>query len=188
MGELSSTERAAVESIDAAPMLDRVLAWSAINSGSRNLEGLERMAGALADAFSALPGELRFEPAAPVESVDAAGRTFAIEHGRHLHLTRAATGAGAAAVHGPHGHGVRRRSCIPGDALAGGGSPQRSRRRRHEGRHRGHARGAAAVEARAGADRLGYDVVINSDEEVGSLVLGGPAGAGGAGQARGADL
>ena len=42
MGELSSIERAAVERAGAEPMLDQVLAWAAINSGSRNLGGLER--------------------------------------------------------------------------------------------------------------------------------------------------
>ena len=45
-----------------------------------------------------------------------------------------------------------------------------------------------AVEASPLADRLGYEVVINSDEEVGSLGLGGAARASRAGQARGADL
>ena len=87
MGEVSSIERGAIEQIDGPRMLDQVLAWSAINSGSRNLSGLERMAGVLGEAFASLPGEIRFEVAGAVESVDASGRTFAIEHGRHLHLS-----------------------------------------------------------------------------------------------------
>ena len=87
MGELLSTERDAVERAAAEPMLDQVLAWSAVNSGSRNLGGLERMAELLADAFSALPGVLRLENPAPVESVDSAGKAIAIRHGRHLHLS-----------------------------------------------------------------------------------------------------
>ena len=45
-----------------------------------------------------------------------------------------------------------------------------------------------AVEASPAADRIGYDVVINSDEEVGSLGVGGADRASRAGQARGADL
>ena len=57
--ELTSTERGAVELAGAQPMLDQVLAWAAVNSGSRNLAGLERMADLLADAFAALPGVLR---------------------------------------------------------------------------------------------------------------------------------
>ena len=87
MAELSTDERAVVERAAAEPMLDRVLEWSAVNSGSRNLDGLERVANLLADAFSALPGQIRFEEPAAIEAVDTAGRTTAVEHGRHLHLT-----------------------------------------------------------------------------------------------------
>src|SRR6476661_1852012 len=83
---LTAVERQAVERAGAEPMLDQVLAWSAINSGSRNLEGLGRIAGVLADAFSALPGEVRLIDPAAVEAVDSAGRTIALDHGKHLHL------------------------------------------------------------------------------------------------------
>jgi glutamate carboxypeptidase len=58
MGELSSTERQTVDGASAEPMLDQVLAWSAINSGSHNLPGLERMAESLADALATQPGNL----------------------------------------------------------------------------------------------------------------------------------
>src|SRR5258708_9561749 len=86
MGKLSSTERAAAERAAAEPMLDQLLAWSAVNSGSRNLAGLERKADLLVDAFSALPGVLRLEAPHPLETGDAAGRTVRGEHGRPLHL------------------------------------------------------------------------------------------------------
>ena len=65
MALLSSNERAVVERAGAEPMLDQVLAWAAVNSGSRNLSGLERMADLLVDAFAALPGLLRLENPAP---------------------------------------------------------------------------------------------------------------------------
>ena len=87
MGELSSTEREIVERAAAEPMLDQVLAWSAINSGSRNLAGLERMADLLADAFAALPGVLRLEPGDRSRASMARARRSNIQHGRHLHLT-----------------------------------------------------------------------------------------------------
>ena len=74
MGELSSTEAQIVERAAAEPMLEQVLEWSAVNSGSRNLAGLERMAALLADAFSSLPGDLSLEKPAPVEAVDSSGR------------------------------------------------------------------------------------------------------------------
>ena len=78
MGNLTSSEQAAVERAGAEPMLDQVLAWSAVNSGSRNLDGLGRMAGLLADAFAALPGDVLFEPPGEVEAVDEAGRASSI--------------------------------------------------------------------------------------------------------------
>jgi glutamate carboxypeptidase len=169
MGELSSTERAAVESIEAAPMLDRVLAWSAINSGSRNLEGLERIAGALAEAFSALPGELRFEPAAAVESVDEAGWTFAIEHGRHLRLT-VRPQAPVQLLFTGHmdtvfaaDHAFQETRWLEEGVLNGPGVADM------KGGIAVMLAALAAVERTPGAARLGYDVVINSDEEVGSL-------------------
>jgi glutamate carboxypeptidase len=86
MGDLSRDEQSAVEAAAVEPMLDQVLEWSAVNSGSRNLPGLERMGAILADAFSSLPGELELVDSAPVEAVDPAGHTIAIEHGQNLHL------------------------------------------------------------------------------------------------------
>jgi glutamate carboxypeptidase len=50
-----------------------VEAWSAINSGTGNLEGLARQAGALADAFSALPGRDRLARPLPSAGVDRDG-------------------------------------------------------------------------------------------------------------------
>ena len=58
MPKLTSLEAEVIEHCGDAPMLDQVVAWSAINSGSRNLDGLDRIAGILAEAFSPLPGRL----------------------------------------------------------------------------------------------------------------------------------
>jgi glutamate carboxypeptidase len=83
---MSSTEQEIVERARAGATQDEVLAWSAINSGSRNLDGLASMAEVLANAFAALPGELVLDPPASVEAIDTQGREIQIEHGRHLHL------------------------------------------------------------------------------------------------------
>src|SRR5690348_1542587 len=84
MQSLSPAEEALVAAIDPAPMLAQVEAWSAINSGTGNLEGLARQAAALADAFAVLPGDLELRDPAPVESVSADGRIENRSHGRHL--------------------------------------------------------------------------------------------------------
>ena len=67
-------------------MLAQVEAWAAINSGSRNLGGLEAIAGTLAEAFGALPGDLTLEEPTPVEAIDTRGQGDALPHGRNLHL------------------------------------------------------------------------------------------------------
>ena len=59
MGALSRTEQDAVERAQGADMLVQVETWAAVNSGSRHMAGLQHMAGLLADAYSALPGEVR---------------------------------------------------------------------------------------------------------------------------------
>src|SRR5688500_5053834 len=85
---LRSDEAEVLAALDAQgpAMLAQVQAWSAINSGSRNLDGLAHMADMLAEAFGTLgPVEL-CEPA-PVELVDADGIARPVHHGRNLHLS-----------------------------------------------------------------------------------------------------
>jgi len=169
MGELSSTEREAVERAAAEPMLDQVLAWAAINSGSRNLGGLERMAELLADAFAALPGALRLDHPQPVENVDPAGKTAKIKHGRHLHLTVRPTAPVQLLLTGHMDtvfgadHAFQATRWIEDGILGGPGVADM------KGGLAVMLAALKAVEKNRGVDRLGYEVVINSDEEVGSL-------------------
>lgn len=55
-------------------MVDRAVGWCAVNSGSRNVPGLETTAGILGDAFAVLPGELIQRPLAPSIEIAADGR------------------------------------------------------------------------------------------------------------------
>jgi glutamate carboxypeptidase len=169
MGELSSTEQAAVERAAAEPMRDQVLAWSAVNSGSRNLAGLERMADLLTDAFAALPGALRLETADPVEAIDTAGKPARVEHGRHLHLTvrpmapvqMLFTGH-MDTVFGTD-HAFQATRWLEDGVLNGPGVADM------KGGIAVMLAALKAVEQNPLADRIGYEVVVNSDEEVGSL-------------------
>jgi glutamate carboxypeptidase len=56
MGALTSTEQESVERAAAEPMLDQGREWALVNSGSRNLDGLARIADLLGNAFATLPG------------------------------------------------------------------------------------------------------------------------------------
>ncbi len=169
MSQLSSVERAVVERTGAEPMLDQVLAWAAINSGSRNLAGLKRMADVLVDAFAALPGSLRLENPATVEAVDSAGRAAAVEHGRHLHLTVRPTAPVQLLFTGhmdtvfAADHGFQETRWLEDGVLNGPGVADM------KGGLAVMLAALKAVEGSPDADRIGYEVVINSDEEVGSL-------------------
>ncbi len=169
MGALSSTEQEAAERASAEPMLAQVEAWAAINSGTANLAGLEAVAGSLADDFSALPGELRLEQAAPVQLVDASGAVRDAAHGANLHL--------AVRPQAP----VQLLLTGHMDTVFAADHPFQSLAWIEQGRVLG-GPGVAdmkggiavmlaalkAVEASPERGEIGYEVVINSDEEVGS--------------------
>ena len=169
MEGLNRAERACVEQAMAAPMLPQVEAWAAINSGSRNLDGLTTVAARLASAFADLPGEVRLADAAAVDAIDSAGQRIELAHGRNLHLAVRAeapiqllfTGH-MDTVFGAD-HAFQSLTWIePGKVLGGPGVADM------KGGIAVMLAALNAVEASPFASGLGYEVVINSDEEVGS--------------------
>ncbi len=169
MGALSSTEQDTVERAAAEPMLDPLLAWAAINSGSRNLSGLQRMADVLGDAFSALPGELTMVEAGPVEAVDESGRRHPLDHGRNLHLKvrpqvpLQLLFTGHMDTVFAQTHDFQQSRWLDDGTLNGPGVADM------KGGIAVMLAALKAVEASEAAASIGYEVVINSDEEVGSL-------------------
>ncbi|HEX8447855.1 MAG TPA: hydrolase [Sphingomonas sp.] len=153
----------------AAPMLDQVLAWSAVNSGSRNLDGLATMAGLLADAFAGLPGPITLCDPEPVDAVLPDGRRVDLAHGRSLHLRvrpeapvqLLLTGHMDTVFAADHPFQQTRwtgEACLNGPGVAdmkGGIAIMLA--------------ALHAIEQDPVRDRLGYEVVLNADEEVGSL-------------------
>lgn len=155
-----------VEPIELAPIREQVLSWTAINSGTANLEGLKTMASVLADAFVALPGEVTLEAPAEVDTVTAEGKLAPVAHGRHLVLRVRPE--------------AKRRVLLTGhmDTVYAADHPFQASEWLDDTRLRGP--GAADMKGgialmlaglRAFEDSLptlGYDVMINSDEETGS--------------------
>ena len=167
MAGLTRIEEEAVARCADAPMLDQVSRWAAVNSGSRHLEGLERMATELADAFAVLPGKVALEDAAPVKAMAVDGALAPVAHGRNLHVV-VRPDAPVQLLFTGHM-----------DTVFGADHPFQQVFWREEGVLGGPGvadmkSGIAvmlaalrAVEA-VGAKQLGYEIVINSDEEVGS--------------------
>lgn len=151
-----------------APMLGQVERWAAVNSGSRNLPGLADMAGLLADAFSALPGDIDLASPDEVDAVDTDGTIRVVNHGRHLHIT--------VRPHAPA------QILLTGhmDTVFAATDPFQELRWLENGVLNGPGvadmkggialmlAALKAVEASPAATRIGYEVIINSDEEVGS--------------------
>lgn len=168
MATLSSVEHAAIEAAQAAPMLAQVERWAPVNSGSRNLDGLKAVAGLLADAFAALPGEIAMVDPDPVESVAADGTVSTIAHGQHLHL-RVRPEAPVQMLFTGHmdtvfaaDHPFQQLKWLEPGVLNGPGVADM------KGGIAVMLAALGAVEASPLAGRIGYDVILNSDEEVGS--------------------
>jgi len=158
-----------IEAIDAKAMLADVLEWSAINTGTANLEGLARQAAILEERFAALGAAVELVDPAPVTAVDAQGHEYQKPHGRHL----------VARFHPT----ANRRILLTGhmDTVFAADHPFQTTRWLEEGVLNGpgvadmkggiavilHALGALL--ARGAIAHLGVDVLINSDEETGSL-------------------
>ena len=168
MNGLSSSDREVLERAAAAPMLAQVQSWAAVNSGSRNLAGLAPMAGLLADAFAALPGAIQLIDPDPVESITPDGRMEAIAHGKHLLLSVRPDAPVRLLLTGhmdtvfAADHPFQSLRWIDSGTLNGPGVADMKG---------GLAVMLAALQAIEGtpeATRIGYDVIINSDEEVGS--------------------
>ncbi|MBB5519506.1 hydrolase [Amphiplicatus metriothermophilus] len=142
--------------------------WCAINSGSRNLEGLAAMRAALAEAFAALGAAPEAVPARPYEVVTESGEIVKETVGDCLRLVKRPQAPVRVLLAGHM------------DTVFGADHPFQSDRYLDEDVL--NAPGGAdmkggllvmlyalrAVENSPLAERIGYEVVINADEEIGS--------------------
>jgi glutamate carboxypeptidase len=166
--KVTSDERAALGTIDPALMLARVERWCAVNSGSRNLAGLEAMAALLADAFAPLgPVEMR-DPAAASQMLPT-GEVVQLVHGRNLHLVVRPQAPTRVLLTGhydtvfPADHPFQQARWLgPGVLNAPGAADMK-------GGIAVMLAALTALEASPFAAGLGYEVVLNADEEVSSL-------------------
>ena len=169
MQHFSPEQAALLSAVDSAPMLAQVQRWSAVNSGTGNLPGLAEQAALLADAFAALPGEIAMEPPAPVKAITPDGKERSVACGQHLVLRARPAAERRFLLTGhmdtvfPADHPFQQQAWLDEDTLNGPGVAD--------------MKGGIAVilaalkafETSTAAGSVGYDVLINSDEETGSL-------------------
>ena len=168
MNTLTDSERQVLETIQQQSMLEQVQSWSAVNSGSGNLDGLALTAKMLADAFSALPGEVTLVNPEPVDRVLADGSIKTVAHGRHL-LVTVRPDAPTQLLFTCHmdtvfpaDHEFQKLRWLDDGVLNGPGVADM------KGGIAVMLAALSAVESSANVARMGYQVLINSDEEVGS--------------------
>jgi glutamate carboxypeptidase len=154
---------------DAAAMLAQVQAWSAINTGTGNLPGLAQQAAALAEAFAALPGTVEMIAPAPVTAIAADGSAFDKPHGQHLvvrvrpQANRRILLTGHMDTVFPADHAFQQQRWLDDQTLNGPGVADM------KGGIAVMLHALIAFEQTASASSLGYDVLVNADEETGSL-------------------
>ncbi|WFL76486.1 hydrolase [Altererythrobacter arenosus] len=167
--KLDATQTKLVEPIDQDAMLVHAQGWSAINTGTANLPGLAQMAGLLADAFAELPGQIELVDPAPVTAIDASGREVERQFGQHMVL-RVRPGAERRLLFTGHmdtvfpvDHPFQEQQWLDEETLNGPGLADM------KGGIAVILHALKAFEQSEVASRIGYDVMINSDEETGSL-------------------
>lgn len=168
MVQFTSDESALLERAADAPMLTQVEQWAAVNSGTGNLTGLKTVAGMLADGFAALPGDVRLVEPDPVETVTTSGQVHTIERGKHLHV-RVRPDAPVQVLLTGHmdtvfaaDHPFQSLKWLESGVLNGPGTADM------KGGISVILAALSAIESSPNAPRIGYDVMINSDEETGS--------------------
>ena len=165
--------QAFLDAIDADTMLSEVQDWAAINTGTANIDGLKKMAGVLADAFSTLPGEVELVDPAAVTAISAEGREFEKPHGQHMVLRVRPEAERRFVLTGhmdtvfPVDHPFQETKWLDDETINGPGTADM------KGGLNVILHALKTFETIAGSDKVGYDVMVNSDEETGSLASRG---------------
>lgn len=146
----------------------RTEAWSGINSGSFELEGLKRMRAEVLAAAAALPGEVSEIELQPSRRVRADGEIVEVHHGASVRIRVRPEAPIQAALTGhydtvfPASHPFQR-PWREGDKLRGPGVADM------KGGIAVMLAALQAFEATPDEKRVGYEVLLSPDEEVGSL-------------------
>ena len=149
-------------------MVARTEVWAAINSGSHERAGLDRMRGLLCDAFAALPGAVTIEPLPPSQRVRTDGEAIDVEHAPSIRVTVRPDAPIKVALTGhydtvfPAAHPFQK-VWREGDVLRGPGTADM------KGGLSLMLAALQAFERLPGAKRVGYEVLMSPDEEIGSL-------------------
>lgn len=143
--------------------------WCAINSGSTNLAGLKAMHSALADAFSALGADVETVPSRVHKVVTREGEVIEQQVGDMLRLVKRPQAPVRVLLSGhmdtvfAADHPFQGEKFLDDDTLNAPGAADM------KGGILVMLNALLAIEQSSLADRIGYEVLINADEEIGSI-------------------
>lgn len=149
-------------------MIHTVEQWSRINSGSYHLEGLERMCKALSDHFHWLQGKQEILSLPPLKSVDSRGEEVEIPVGKALRIRKRPSAP------------IQVFLCGHMDTVFGKDHPFQEPKYLDEKKMNGPGvadlkgglvvmlKALEAFERSPWVDQLGWEVLLNPDEEIGS--------------------
>ncbi len=171
MLSLAPADRAMLDTLagQGDALVSRAIGWCAINSGSRNLPGLEEMTGPLAATLMELPGEVELIPLSETQEVAADGAIRAVRTSDALRLSVRPEAPVQVALTGhydtvyPAETRFREVVTRSDGALHGPGIADM------KGGISVMLAALAAFEAHPLAAALGYTVLLSPDEETGSL-------------------
>lgn len=150
------------------PMTERLRGWCAINSGSGNLDGLQKMHAALAAGFAELDAEVETVPSKPHEIVTRAGEKEQKPIGDMLRLVKRPQ-APVRVLFSGHmdtvfaaDHPFQGEKYLDDDTLNAPGAADM------KGGLLVMLEALKTIERSSLADKIGYEILINADEEIGS--------------------
>ncbi|MEL6753808.1 MAG: hydrolase, partial [Pseudomonadota bacterium] len=170
LSKLSREDSAARERLEdaAEAMTERTVAWSKVNTGSWNTAGLKGFAPTLADAFAELDAHVALEEAKPFDKVTDKGETETIETGPILRV-KARGGAPVQVVMSGHYDTVFPPGTFTDVTDIGGGKLNGPGLADMKGGLCVMLEALKAFEAGPLKERVGYQIVVTPDEEIGNF-------------------
>lgn len=171
LSKLSLEDEAAIERLESAKsdMIAQTVSWSEVNTGSTNVKGLREFAPVLAEAFSSLDAHLELQNTDPIEHVSSSGHLEEMETGPIVRIKARPEAPIQIILSGhydtvfPPEAGFNSVSDLGGDRLNGPGLADM------KGGLRIMLEALKVFEAGPFKDRLGYQIVITPDEEIGNF-------------------